>query len=176
MTLSGGRGLRSAALRLRFSRITATGAFAVFCPLRLLARVRDHLERRTSYRRRAPRQHIALQPSIVPTRGFQRTLGDGEFDPLALQIRIELLDAPFVMARLNLPPGPMQAEMHTANGPIHVPVVQVPTIDVGGNRARDVTAVVHNAVGAPLAGILGLSYLDNFQYSIDPKKRVLHLH
>ena len=66
--------------------------------------------------------------------------------------------------------------MHTANGPIHVPVVQVPTIDVGGNRARDVTAVVHNAVGAPLAGILGLSYLDNFQYSIDPKKRVLHLH
>ena len=83
---------------------------------------------------------------------------------------------PSTARRLNLPPGPMQAEMHTANGAIHVPVVQVPTIDVGGNRARDVTAVVHNAVAEPLAGILGLSYLDNFQYSIDPKKRVLRLH
>ena len=83
---------------------------------------------------------------------------------------------PSTARRLNLPPGPMQAEMHTANGAIHVPVVQVPTVDVGGNRAHDVTAVVHNAVAEPLAGILGLSYLDNFQYSIDPKKRVLHLH
>ena len=83
---------------------------------------------------------------------------------------------PTTARRLGLPPSPLQADMQTANGVVHVPVIHVPTIDVGGNRARDVTAVVHNAVGAPLAGILGLSYLDNFRYSIDPQRRVLRLH
>jgi clan AA aspartic protease (TIGR02281 family) len=78
--------------------------------------------------------------------------------------------------RLRLSPGPAQAEMRTANGVVRVPVVQVPTIDVGGNRAHAVTAVVHDAVESPLAGILGLSYLDHFKYSIDPKRRVLRLH
>jgi clan AA aspartic protease (TIGR02281 family) len=77
---------------------------------------------------------------------------------------------------LGIPPGAEQAEMRTANGTVRVPVLHVPTVDVGGNRAHDVIAVVQNAVGSPLAGILGLSYLDHFQYSIDPKKRVLRLH
>src|SRR5262249_59718028 len=102
--LSGGRGLRSAALRPSLSRITAGATSAVFGPLRLLTGVRDHLECRASCRRRAPRQHIALQAGIIATRGLQRTLGDSEFDPLALQTRIELIDAPFGL-------GPIRADV-----------------------------------------------------------------
>src|SRR5262249_37287403 len=92
--LSCGRGLRSAAFPPPLSRITAGATSAVFGPLRLLAGVRDHLECRASCRRRAPRQHIALQAGIIPTRGFQRTLGDSELDPLALQTGLELLHSP----------------------------------------------------------------------------------
>ena len=46
---------------------------------------------------------------------------------------------------------------------------------MGGNRARDVPAVVQNAVGPALDGIIGLSYLDNFSYAIEPKRRMLRL-
>src|SRR5262249_48115645 len=99
--LSGGRGLRSAALRPLLSRIAAGATPAVFGPLRLLAGVRHHLECGASCRRRAPRQHIALKAGIIPTRGLQRTLGDSEFAPLALQTRIELIDAPFGLGSIR---------------------------------------------------------------------------
>src|SRR5262249_40009190 len=46
-------------------------------------------------RRSPPGQHIALQPRVVPAGRLQRALGNGEFDALALQARIELIDAPF---------------------------------------------------------------------------------
>ncbi len=84
--------------------------------------------------------------------------------------------APTIARQLKLPPGPMQAAIHTANGVVHAPVIRIPTVDIGGNRAHDVMAVVHNAVEEPLAGAIGLSYLNNFQYSIDSKRRILKLH
>jgi clan AA aspartic protease (TIGR02281 family) len=65
--------------------------------------------------------------------------------------------------------------MQTANGVVSAPVVRLRTVEVGGNRARDVEAVVHPAVPPPLAGIIGLSYLNNFRYQIDPRRRVLRL-
>ena len=84
--------------------------------------------------------------------------------------------SPTTAGRLGVAPTGLETSMQTANGPVRVPVVQVRTFDVGGNRARDVRAVVHAGVPPPLDGILGLSYLNNFSYSIDPKRRVLKLH
>ena len=84
--------------------------------------------------------------------------------------------APGTARRLNAPPSGEEVELHTANGTVRAPIIRVRTFDVGGNRARDVPAVIHPAVGPPLDGILGLSYLNNFSYSIDPKRRVLKLH
>ena len=84
--------------------------------------------------------------------------------------------APTTARRLKLRETGEQTEMRTANGVVNVPLVQIQTVDVGGNRARDVPAVVHTAVGPPLDGIVGLSYLNNFgSYSIDPRRRVLRL-
>ncbi len=33
----------------------------------------------------------------------------------------------------------------------------------------------HDAVAAPLDGVLGLNFLNRFQYAVDPKRRVLRL-
>jgi len=82
---------------------------------------------------------------------------------------------PDTARRLNLPPSGQQVELRTANGVVHAPVVQLRSVDVGGNRARDVQAVVHGAIGPPLDGIIGLSYLNHFSYGVDPRRRVLHL-
>jgi aspartyl protease family protein len=82
---------------------------------------------------------------------------------------------PGTARRLAIPPTGEQAEIRTANGVVHAPVVRLRTVDVGGNRAHDVTAVVHSAVGPAIDGIIGLSYLNNFSYSVDPRRRVLRL-
>jgi clan AA aspartic protease (TIGR02281 family) len=84
--------------------------------------------------------------------------------------------APTTAHRLGLPSSGDQAELRTANGVVHAPLVRLRTVDVGSNRARDVPAVVHAAVSAPLDGVIGLSYLNNFtSYSIDSRRRVLRL-
>jgi clan AA aspartic protease (TIGR02281 family) len=84
--------------------------------------------------------------------------------------------APSTAKRLGLQPGPEAAEMRTANGTVQVPVVHLKTLEVGNNRAHDVTAVVHDTLDSPIDGIIGLSYLNNYSYAIDPKRRVLKLH
>ena len=83
--------------------------------------------------------------------------------------------SPTATRRLRLRMSPEQAELRTANGTVRAPVVRLKTVDVGGNRAPDVQAVIHNAVGPALDGIIGLSYLNKFSYAIDPKRRVLRL-
>jgi len=84
--------------------------------------------------------------------------------------------APATAQRLGLPATGGAAELKTANGVVHAPVVRLRTVDLGSNRARDVPAVVHAAVSAPLDGVIGLSYLNNFtSYSIDSRRRVLRL-
>lgn len=82
---------------------------------------------------------------------------------------------PDTARRLGVEPSGRHATIHTANGPIRAPIVTVRTLDVGGNRARDVLAVVHPAVPPPLDGVIGLSYLNNFKYGVDPRRRVLRL-
>jgi clan AA aspartic protease (TIGR02281 family) len=83
--------------------------------------------------------------------------------------------APSTARRLRLPATGEQAQLRTANGIVRAPVVRIRTLDVGGNRARDVPAVVHTAVSPPIDGVLGLSYLNNFSYGVDPRRRVLRL-
>src|SRR5436189_689814 len=94
--LSGGRRIRWAVFRLRLHRLgTAAAASAVSRFRWLFGGVGDLLERGTTLRRSPPGQYIALQPRVVPAGRLQRALRDGEFDALALQARIELIDAPF---------------------------------------------------------------------------------
>ena len=83
--------------------------------------------------------------------------------------------APSMASKLSLHPSGEQVELHTANGVVKAPVVKLSSVDVGGNRARDVQAVVHGAVGPPLDGIIGLSFLNEFSYAVDPRRRVLRL-
>jgi len=83
---------------------------------------------------------------------------------------------PGTARRLNVPETGEEMEVRTANGTVRAPVVHLRSLDVGGNRAHDVPAIIHTAVGPPLDGIIGLSYLNNFSYSIDPKRHVLKLH
>ena len=82
--------------------------------------------------------------------------------------------APTVARRLRLAPAG-QVQLQTANGVVTAPLVQLRSIDVGGNRARDVMAVVHPAVPPPLDGVIGLSFLDHFTYSVDPRRHILRL-
>jgi aspartyl protease family protein len=83
--------------------------------------------------------------------------------------------APGTARQLDLPPTAGQVELRTANGTVRAPIVQLRSVDVGGNRARDVDAVIHPAVQPPLDGIIGLSFLDHFSYGVDPRRRVLRL-
>ena len=84
--------------------------------------------------------------------------------------------APRIAERLGLPSTGGNAELRTANGVVRAPLVRIQTVDLGRNRAHDVPAVVHTAVSAPLDGVIGLSYLNNFtSYSIDSRRRVLRL-
>jgi len=82
---------------------------------------------------------------------------------------------PTTARKLGITPTGEQIELRTANGVVRAPVIRLRTVDLGGNRARDVSAVVHDSVPPPIDGIIGLSYLNNFTYSVDPRRRVLRL-
>ncbi len=120
--------------------------------------------------------------SEVPLEGngrswFVRATLDGKVDGLFLVdtgASVCVL-APGTARRLNLRTTGGQVELHTANGVVRAPVVELRSVEVGGNRARYVEAVVHAAVPPPLDGIIGLSFLDHFSYGVDPRRRVLHL-
>jgi clan AA aspartic protease (TIGR02281 family) len=68
-----------------------------------------------------------------------------------------------------------EVELHTANGVVHAPVVELGSVEIGGNRAQGVTAVVHPGVPQQLDGIIGLSFLNRFSYGIEPGRRILRL-
>lgn len=83
--------------------------------------------------------------------------------------------APSTARRLSLSGSGQSIDLRTANGTVSAPLVKLRTVDVGGNRARDVQAVVHPALGPPYDGVIGLSFLNNFQYGIDPRRHILRL-
>jgi clan AA aspartic protease (TIGR02281 family) len=83
--------------------------------------------------------------------------------------------APTAARRLGVKPSGEHVDIRTANGVVRAPIIELATVDVGGNRARQVRAIVHPAVAPPLDGIIGLSFLNRFSYAVDPRKRLLRL-
>jgi len=82
--------------------------------------------------------------------------------------------SPAIAQRLDLK-AVQEVEVRTANGTVRAPLVRLRQLEVGDTLARDLDAVVHAAVAAPLDGVLGLNFLNRFQYAVDPKRRVLRL-
>jgi len=76
---------------------------------------------------------------------------------------------------LALPTTASFITVHTANGVVRAPAVRLRTLELGTIRARDVQAIVHDAVGPDLDGVIGLNFLNQFRYAIDPQRRTLHL-
>lgn len=60
----------------------------------------------------------------------------------------------------------------TANGMIEVPLVTLDSVELGGARAEQVPAAVSDAMEI---GLLGLSFFNRFQYSIDPASGIVTL-
>ena len=83
--------------------------------------------------------------------------------------------APALARTLALAPTGSFTTVQTANGPVRAPVVRIRTLELGGTRAHDVQAIVHDAVGPGLDGVIGLNFLNRYRYSIDPQRRVLGL-
>jgi clan AA aspartic protease (TIGR02281 family) len=83
--------------------------------------------------------------------------------------------SPRFASALRLAPSKEEVTLRTANGNIRAPVVELATVQVGSVRARGVRAVVQSAVDGPLDGIIGLSFLDRFTYSVVPSRRLLRL-
>jgi clan AA aspartic protease (TIGR02281 family) len=63
----------------------------------------------------------------------------------------------------------------TPTGDIEAPITTLRVVEVANARAGDVSTVIYPAVDEPLAGILGLSFLNQFEFSVDSRRRVLRL-
>jgi clan AA aspartic protease (TIGR02281 family) len=83
--------------------------------------------------------------------------------------------APSLARELALPPTGSFATVLTANGPVKAPVVRLRSLDLNGTRAQDVQAIVHDAVGPKLDGVIGLNFLNRYRYAVDPQRRELEL-
>ncbi len=84
-----------------------------------------------------------------------------------------------VARELNLLPA-QQARtvtLRTAGGPVQAQIVQVPVIRVGEATVRNVQVAIHDLPDKfpGVDGLLGLSFLDQFQMTLDMAKGVLHL-
>jgi clan AA aspartic protease (TIGR02281 family) len=60
----------------------------------------------------------------------------------------------------------------TANGLIEVPVVTIESVELHGARVEDVPAAVSDSMQI---GLLGLSFLNHFEYSVDPTQGIVRL-
>lgn len=82
---------------------------------------------------------------------------------------------PALARELALHPTGSFATVQTANGTVRAPVVRLRVVELGDTEARDVQAIVHDAVGPQLDGIIGLNLLNRYRYAIDPQRRLLEL-
>lgn len=83
--------------------------------------------------------------------------------------------APSLARELALPPTGSFATVLTANGAVRAPVVRLRSLELGGTHAFDVQAIVHDAVGPRIDGVLGLNFLNRYRYSVDAERRLLEL-
>lgn len=78
--------------------------------------------------------------------------------------------------RLGLAPTANRAvPVATANGNVDADLVQLESVQIAGARIARVDAVILDAVDPPLIGILGLSFLNEFRYSVDHARGTLQL-
>jgi len=72
--------------------------------------------------------------------------------------------------------GGERVRLVTANGQIEASLGEARRVDVGRARARNVAVAVVDADPVPgLDGILGLSFLERFRYTLDPEAGLLIL-
>ncbi len=63
----------------------------------------------------------------------------------------------------------------TPTGDIEAPITTLRVVEVANARAGDISTVIYPAVEEPLSGILGLSFLNHFEFSVDSRRRILRL-
>ena len=63
----------------------------------------------------------------------------------------------------------------TANGNVDADLVTIDSLELEGVQLAGVDAVVMDAVEPPLIGIIGLSFLSQFRFSVDPAEGTLRL-
>ena len=68
--------------------------------------------------------------------------------------------------------GARTGRYQTANGMIEVPLLQLDSVALGGARVENVAAAVSDTMRT---GLLGLSFFNRFQYSIDPGAGIVTL-
>lgn len=83
---------------------------------------------------------------------------------------------PLMAGRLGLFPPTRHVEVDTAAGPVRAGVVRLDTIAVGPRSATRVQALVLDAIEGDLDGVIGLNFLDQFSFAIDPRRGTLELH
>jgi clan AA aspartic protease (TIGR02281 family) len=67
-------------------------------------------------------------------------------------------------------------ELQTANGPVEAPVVTLDTIQLGRAVGHNVRAAVYDIRAVdPIDGLLGLSFLEQFRFTIDGAGKKMHL-
>jgi clan AA aspartic protease (TIGR02281 family) len=82
---------------------------------------------------------------------------------------------PRTAARLGLSQVGEQIQVQTGGGLVPMPVVRIAVIEIGGRRARGVQATIASADLGGLDGVIGMNFLNQFVYAIDPRHRVLRL-
>ena len=84
--------------------------------------------------------------------------------------------SPKIAAKLNIDitEETPSLSVRTANGVIEAPLINLESIEVGGVEQNDVMAIIHDAV-PEYSGLLGLTFLNEFNYSINPMDQVLVL-
>jgi clan AA aspartic protease (TIGR02281 family) len=79
-------------------------------------------------------------------------------------------------ARIKGRAGGKELRLLTANGPVSARLGEARKVELGGAAARDVAvAVMEEDPVHGLAGIVGLSFLQNFTYTVDTEAGVLRL-
>jgi clan AA aspartic protease (TIGR02281 family) len=72
--------------------------------------------------------------------------------------------------------GLQRVRLHTANGAIQAPLITLETVKLGNVIVRNVPAAIFDIRAVdPIDGLLGLSFLDRFRFTIDQRGRVMHL-
>jgi len=86
--------------------------------------------------------------------------------------------SPRLVQELYLKPTFLQEEvmLQTANGQVNAPLVNLQTVQIGTSKTKNVTAAIHEFdASSTMFGLLGLSFLNRFQLTVDAEHRQIIL-